>query len=328
MKRRIEAQAADWIARRNGGLCPAEQAEYAAWVAADPRHQEAITVMERTWCQLNAPRRLGESERVWNEIETHRRRRSRRHQITWSTLGVAAAIVVMIAVGTVRPVVPEEKPAASSLPAIRVLADGSKVALRAGAAIEVDFSPDARHVRLVRGEAIFSVARDPSRPFVVDSGNVKVRAVGTEFSVARSLRATTVYVTQGRIAVTQTGSGDAALPDLYASAGERVIVPAAATNAPAPVVTRVRDTELAAALAWRGERLEFADVPLADAVQMINRGREVELVLADPEIGRRTITGVLWADDAEGFVRLLEQGFDLRAERDGNVVRLRARADQ
>jgi transmembrane sensor len=328
MNDRIEAEAAEWIARRNGGLSPTEQTEFAAWVAKDARHREAIALMELTWSQLNAPRRFGEADRAWTEIERHRRRRSRRHRITWSALGMAAAVAVMIAVGTGSPVHPEGTPAALHLPDLRALADGSKVALRVGADIEVDFSPDARHVRLVRGEAMFSVAHDSGRPFVVHAGNVMVRAVGTEFSVAYSTRATTVYVTEGRIAVTQTGSADAALPVLYASAGERVILPAAGTNGPAPAVTRVRETEIASALAWRGQRLEFSDLPLAEAVRMINRGRDVQLVLADPDIGRRTITGVLWADDGDGFVRLLEQGFDLSAERDGNVVRLRPRSDR
>lgn len=284
--------------------------------------------MELTWSQLNAPRRFGEADRAWTEIERHRRRRSRRHRITWSALGMAAAIAVMIVVGTGSPVFPDQTPAVVSLPAIRVLGDGSKVALRSGTAIEVDFSPDARQVRLMRGEALFSVAHDAGWPFLVHAGNVTVRAVGTEFSVARSNRATTVYVTEGRIAVAQTGSANAALPDVFADAGDRVIVPAIAAGRSGPVVTRVADAELAFALAWRGQRLEFSDVPLAEAVRMINWGADVELVLADPEVGRRTVTGVLWADDREGFVRLLEQGFDLIAEREGKVVRLRARTDR
>jgi transmembrane sensor len=332
MSARIDARAADWIARRNGGLSAAEQAELAAWMAQDPRHAEALAIMEQTWSQLNAPRRRGQADRVWHDVETLHRRRARYRRLAWAGLGAAAAIAVMIAVRTFSPMSPEVAPAVVNLPAIRALADGSKVALRTGAAIEVDFTAEWRRVRLVRGEAMFSVAHDAARPFVVNSGNVAVRAVGTEFSVARAADVTAVYVTEGRIAVTRFStaveSGSETPSPIYAAAGERVLVPALGLAAAPPSVTRLSATEIASAVAWRGQRLELSEVPLAEAVRMINRGREVPIVLADADIGRRTVTGVLWADDGDGFVRLLEQGFDLSAERDGKVVRLRARRER
>jgi transmembrane sensor len=332
MSRRIEVQAAAWIARRNGGLSATEQAELAAWIAQDSRHAEALAVMDQAWIQLNAPRRLGQADRVWHEVETLHRRRARHRRMAWTSLGAAAGIAVIVAAGSFSPVSPEAPPAVVNLPAIRALADGSKVALRAGAAIEVDFTANARRVHLVRGEAMFSVAHDPGRPFVVRSGDVEVRAVGTEFSVAQAADATAVYVTEGRIAVTQVsiaaGSATEAPAPIYAVAGERVLVPAFGPAGARPAVTRLSDPEIASALAWRGERLDLSEVPLAEAVRMINRGREVPIVLADADIGRRTVTGVLWADDGDGFVRLLEQGFDLSAERDGKVVRLRARRER
>jgi transmembrane sensor len=161
---------------------------------------------------------------------------------------------------------------------------------------------------------------------------VEVRAVGTEFSVAQAAGVTAVYVTEGRIAVTPVGttleSAPAAPSPICAVAGERVLVPAAGPAGAQPSVTRLSDSEMASALAWRGERLELSEVPLAEAVRMINRRRTVPIVLADADLGRRTVTGVLWADDGDGFVRLLEQGFDLSAERDGKVVRLRARRER
>lgn len=332
MSPRIEARAADWIARRNGGLSATEQAELAAWMAQDPRHAEALAIMEQTWSQLNAPRRIGQADRVWHEVETFHRRRARHRRMAWASVGAAAAIAVMIAVRMFSPISPEAAPAVVNLPAIRALADGSKVALRAGAAIEVDFTAESRRVHLVRGEAMFSVAHDTARPFVVRSGNVEVRAVGTEFSVAPAADVTAVYVTEGRIAVTQVSaaleSASEAPSPIYAVAGERVLVPAVGSAGAPPSVTRLSVPEIASALAWRGERLELSEVPLAEAVRMINRGREVPIVLADADIGRRTVTGVLWADDGDGFVRLLEQGFDLSAERDGKVVRLRAQRER
>ena len=344
MKRSIEDVAADWVARRNGGMRADEQAELTAWLAEDPRHREAFAVMERMWGRLTAPRRQGTADAVYHEVERLGRRhaRSRTRFLAWCALGAAAAVLLVLGVvGHLDARWTERTPAASiavTLPPLRTLADGSKVALRGDAAIEVDFRPGARRVRLTRGEALFTVAHDASRPFIVQSGPVAVRAVGTEFSVAQSAAATTVYVTEGRIAVSTDPAGpnarlaapdasaaSAPLPVLYAGAGERVIVPAGADLGAAAVVSRVSGPEIASALAWRGQRLEFSDVPLAEAIRVVNRSRAQPIELADREIGQRTITGVWWADGGEGFVRMLEQGFDLQAEYEGHVVRLRPR---
>ncbi len=328
----IEAQAADWIARRNGGFTPAAQAEFDAWLTRDPRHAQAFATMERTWTHLNEPRHAGESDARWTEIQNLRRLRSRRRRLTWSALGMAAAIALMATSSFRPPTAPAPTPdSATTRPIIRTLDDGSKVAVRPGAAIEVNFSPDFRRVRLVRGEALFSVAKDTTRPFIVQVGVIEVRAVGTEFSVGQGANAITVVVTEGRIAVARgdtvptTSANESAAP-IFAVAGERVVVSEpAASNPPPAVVTPLTARQLASALAWRGQRLEFSDTPLAEALELVNRGQSVKLVLAEAALGQRTLTGVLWADDSEGLVRLLENGFNLTAEREGNVVRLRAR---
>jgi transmembrane sensor len=326
---RIEEHAADWLARRNGGLSAAERAEFDAWIARDSQHASALAAMEAAWDKLGALRQSGEAERMWAELAARRQQRVRRRRTTWSALGMAAALAVFSTIYFRAPEPAMIEPAAiASRPTTRTLADGSKVALRPGAVINVDFSAGFRRVLLVRGEALFSVTKDASRPFIVRSGNVEVRAVGTEFSVGQAADAVTVFVTEGRIAVAQTeekttlSSPSAAAP-IFAVAGERVVVPASAPLGSPPMVSGVTSHEIAQALAWRGERLEFSGMPLSEAVRLINRGQRVQVVLAEPELGRRTITGVLWADDSEGFVRLLESGFNLTAERDGDVVRLR-----
>ena len=184
-------------------------------------------------------------------------------------------------------------------------------------------------MELVGGEALFTVVPDAARPFIVRSGTVEVRAVGTEFSVQHSDEAVTVVVTEGRVAVERAAESAQpsleARPALFASAGERITVPVRPAPEVSPTVTSLSAGEIAQALAWRGERIEFASTPLEVAVRQMNRGRAVPIELADPSLGQRTLTGVLWVDDSEGFVRLLESGFDLTAERRGDVVRLHPR---
>jgi transmembrane sensor len=81
------------------------------------------------------------------------------------------------------------------------LDDGSTVELNARSKIRVALHEHERDVVLIEGQALFQVAKDHARPFVVHSGDTSVLAVGTEFDVYRHHSGTTVTVVEGRVAV-------------------------------------------------------------------------------------------------------------------------------
>lgn len=318
-------KAADWLARRHGGLTPKEQAEFSVWMTQAPGNANAVEELERAWCWLNEPRRTGQSAWVEGNIKRHERVK-RRRRLALSLGGMAASFCVLTAVWLQLRVPAEESPETPALvataprPIVRTLADGSKVALRPGASLEVEYSVGSRKVRLIRGEALFTVAKDANRPFSVRAGSVEVLAVGTEFSVERGEHGLTVLVTEGRVAVE---AGDhQSKPRVFASSGEGVVVTTVSGGDPQLVVMPIEPQEVAAKLAWRGTRLEFFDTPLDEAIRRFNEGHQPQIVISDPEIGRRTITGVLWAEDGDDFVQLLETGFDLVAIEEGDQVRL------
>lgn len=326
----LEETAADWIARRNGGgLSADEQARLNAWLAADPRHAQAFDEMESSWTMLNEPRRIGRADVVWTEMETSARRRK---VYAFATAGLAAAAALMLAflpLYHLRPAAAIAVPSVAVRPDLRTLPDGSTVELNVGAEIALVFTPEKRGVRLLRGEALFAVAKDATRPFVVTAGAVEVRAVGTEFTVRHESRHINVLVTEGRVAVERieaaTPSGAAApvkVESVYLEVGRQAVVPTDFFEAAPLQIKAVSADELAAALAWRDKRIEFTDTPLADAVTLFNRQNRIQLSITHQSLVRRLITGVFWADDPEGFVRLLEKGFNIKAERSGDVIRL------
>lgn len=81
------------------------------------------------------------------------------------------------------------------------LADGSIIDLNARSKVRVKLSKAERDVELIDGQALFEVAKDKARPFIVRSGAAFVRAVGTQFDVYRKKSGTTVTVLEGRVAV-------------------------------------------------------------------------------------------------------------------------------
>jgi transmembrane sensor len=81
------------------------------------------------------------------------------------------------------------------------LSDGSTIELNARSRLRVQFSKKERHVELLEGQALFQVAKEKNRPFIVSSVHARVRAVGTQFDVYRRANGTTVTVLEGRVAV-------------------------------------------------------------------------------------------------------------------------------
>jgi transmembrane sensor len=203
----------------------------------------------------------------------------------------------------------------------RDLPDGSVIELNRGAVVTEHYTTGERRVRLERGEAHFKVAKDAARPFFVEAGGVAVRAVGTAFNVRLDPASVEVLVTEGKVQVAAPASAGVAplIPAL--GVNERTVV-SLSPSAPAPQVSVVPPAEIEARLAWQPRLLDFTDQPLAEIVAEFNRRNPVRLVLASADLGRLRLSATFRSDNVEGFVRLMESDFEMRAEwrGDGEIV--------
>lgn len=323
----IEQEAADWIARRYAGLSALEERELAAWRAADPRHAAAWAELDATWRLLDRVRTAAPPV-VADDIPgpSVAKRRWRRFV---PALATAAALAIGY-LGWWRPA-PQETlrfadEAATAVGSFQklTLPDGSVVRLNTDSRVEVRYAEHERRVRLLRGEAHFSVAGQPARPFFVEAGGVAVRAVGTAFNVRLNAEAIEVLVTEGKVQVDDVVRGGTVLaprapvgiPLLVA--GERAVIPAPADAPQSVSAVLVSLAEIERSLAWRDRRLEFVAVPLGEIVAEFNRYNRMRLVIEDVELASRRFGGSFRADEPETFVRLLQTRFGLSVERRGS----------
>lgn len=307
----ISLAATEWLSRRDHGFTEQEARDYACWLAADPAHLAAVERLEPAWQAANRSRYTPGAESLRARVGRSLARRRRQRQRLFGSALAAAAIAVAFVL--FRPA-PMAEPAATVAlrPNAQTLPDGSVVQLNADAEIAVAFTPETRTVRLLRGEALFEVAKNPARPFVVDVDTLSVRAVGTAFSVRRAAREIGVLVTEGKVAVELAPSPHTpAQKPVLVAAGAKITVPLAevATALPAPQPA----DDVAAELAWRNRRIEFNGTPLSEAVTHFNRANRLQLSLASEEVGALRISGVFWTDDAEAFARNLETSLGLTA---------------
>jgi transmembrane sensor len=209
------------------------------------------------------------------------------------------------------------------------LPDGSTVELNAGAQVVEGFTPGERRVRLVAGEAHFTVTKDPARPFIVDANGVAVRAVGTAFAVRLVDAAVEVLVTEGTVHVQPPAekSAVASASAAVLTEGQKTVV-STLPNAAPPVVETLPPTVVDETLAWQSSRFVFDSMPLAEVVARFNRsGSKTVLVLADSGLATLKFSGRVRAANVDSFVEVLETNFGVAAERrgDGRVILRKAR---
>jgi transmembrane sensor len=357
----IEESAGAWVLRLQTGLTPAQERELSDWLAADSRHSAAFMELQQAWDRLDPlEAQMAAGKPIPTVVAADARGHMLHSPLVrfWGP-GLAAAAAVAIGILSWRQHHPAQvsvpNPVASAIslsqlpaplqhhpaqvsvpnpaaPAIslsqllgpceeRTLEDGSVVQLNHNAQISVHYTPAARIVELVHGEAHFKVAKNPSRPFVVKVGAVEVRAVGTAFDVRFDPALVEILVTEGRVRVERTAASliSAATPDSSAlvSAGQNAAVSLTQTIL-SPKVTPVTATEMETRLAWRPQVLEYDDVPLSTIVAEFNRHNSVHLVVDDPKLGLLRMTVSFRSDNMEGFVRLIEINYGIRAESRGD----------
>jgi transmembrane sensor len=204
------------------------------------------------------------------------------------------------------------------------LADGSLIEMDSRSTIAVRYSADERDVDLLQGQALFHVAKDHSRPFVVTSGNAYVRAVGTQFDVDQKTTGTVVTVVEGRVAVLDSASQttkDRVNKSLYTpsslfiSTGEQLIVSHLSTRKP------IR-TNVANATAWTQRQLAFDSASLSDVAEEFNRYNRRQLVIQDPALYNFHITGIFSSVDPGPFLQFLRERPGVRVVETASEIRV------
>ena len=205
------------------------------------------------------------------------------------------------------------------------LADGTHVTLNTNTRMVVAFMQSLRQVAMPYGEATFQVAADPKRPFVVQAGNRRFEALGTNFNV-RVLTPDNVEltVTEGNVKVFYTRVPDEEIPAIARlhdnMTFDDTTVGALHTALVEPGLQFVRKIEAADAdtlLAWQQGLLRFKGAALEDVLAEVDRYTHTQFVLGDDRLRDVRIGGSFRTGDVEGLLRSLRKDFRIDSRRDG-----------
>jgi transmembrane sensor len=309
----IEQAAADWVARVDRGpLSVDEEVELRQWAAADSRRAGAYARAMAVNLHLDRMAALGENFPASPEyVQAPMRRRM---------MAVAASAVFASATGIGiftfgrRDNRPTSQPIATAKGAVReyALREGSQITLNTMTQVRPLLTSSVRRIDLVQGEALFHVAKDPSRPFIVYVGDIGVRAIGTIFSVRRLADdAIRLLVTEG---VVEVSRGSDVLGRVHAG------IEFALDAATSPVITTLDPARVSSSLAWRQGRIDLQGLTLAEAVKEFSRYSDLKIEVDDPSVANLHITGVYATNDPEGFAQNAALSLGLKSVRRGNIV--------
>jgi transmembrane sensor len=307
----VEAAAAAWVVRLDSGeMTDAERSELDAWVAQNPRHAGALLRAQMIWADADRVAALDigrtNTPRTPDNAVSGRAMRLARQCLA---AGVALAVVAggLVAFSGLWG---RETSRFGEIRRI-TLNDGSNIVLNASSAVQVKLEKDERLVTLLRGEASFNVAHDVERPFIVQAGNVAIKAVGTSFSVAmQAANSVAVTVVEGVVEVTRPAENGT--PEVKVLGHNRELVAKASRPMSAVEVT---DRDVSRQLAWQEGLLEFDGERLADAVSQVNRYSRTPVVIDSEDLARKKFVGVFQVGDARAFVDAAATAFDAHVEK-------------
>jgi len=325
----VNEEAARWVARIDSRpLDKQAKADLEKWLARDDRHRGALF---RTLALLQAADGSGAIRSdVWEVFEPHAQvsedagpglfsdreplpsgPRMGRRRMLWAGAAVAAtALPVAFLSGVLSG---GSEGGANNIKtqvgqtAHVALEDGSLAVVNTASRLDVRQSPSLRSVRLDEGEAWFQVAKDATRPFVVSVGDVRVRAVGTAFSVRKRDDGADVQVTEGTVEVWTTAHSGTRL---RVSAGTSTFV--SETHG---VQELVKDpAEIERQLSWRDGVLQFDGNTLRQAADEFNRYNLVKLQI-DPALGDERVIGRFNSGEPSKFAQVVATAFGAKVEK-------------
>lgn len=294
-------QAADWHLRLSE--TPGARADFERWLAQSPEHRQAWQQIARVWGGIAQLPQSPAQTALPADLPRPRRRRR------WLSAALAAGIAALAILSYPQAALHWQADYTTAAGETRTvtLADGSQVTLGPRSALRSEYRSERRDLQLLAGQAFFDVQRDVKRPFVVQAGSSEVRVLGTAFEVDLGERYLDVAVERGLVRVSSQADGTSSEDDLHPGEGLR-------QDRLSGALQHLR-VDSARVAAWRRGQLFVENASVGDILEQMRRYTPGWIVLADPALAERRLSGIYDMRDPDRALGALAQSLSAPSRR-------------
>lgn len=327
-KEEIQEQACLWVSRMDRGCSAQEKRDMIVWVNQSNSHREILMKMASLWDDLS----------VLNELSAlfPLEKASKRANGRFRNFSLAASLLLMVLMGgslmtdiNFAPLLSFNIMATDKVELFSTkvgeqasfsMNDGTSIQLNTNSIVEVAYTSNQRHLRLIQGEAKFDVAKDTTRPFTVTAGEKSFTALGTIFNIQKnSDQDIELLVSEGKVLITKSFEVIKSisdnigalkldeLPGVLVKSGEKAVIDNSTLNP----VKKVSLVQVQRDLAWQQGMLIFEGEPLAQALKEISRYSNTHFDIIDDKLAQLIIAGYFKADDIDGLLQSLSLNFNI-----------------
>lgn len=200
-----------------------------------------------------------------------------------------------------------------------ILSDGSIVWVKRNSSLSYPekFGEGQRHVTL-QGEALFEVAEDLERPFIVECNGLTTKVLGTSFNIRADNNDIEVVVLDGKVSLTteRDTKGVIVLPN------ERAVYNSVQKHIE-KITAGIPASARADALKGTDYNMYFEDTEMEHVIRRIEDKFDVKIYTRNAEIANCVITADFTGQSLEQTLDLIGQALRFQYEIDGRTVILR-----
>jgi transmembrane sensor len=299
----LSDQAIEWVILLNSGeATEADLHQAHQWQNRSPAHQHAYREAEQLWLEMGQAFQPSETQSQTNHPK------QKRLPKPWLATGLAAAILIFALItpfsaftdrwlSDYHTTVGEQK--------IITLSDGSQVILNTDTALAIKWDTTGRHIRLLRGQAQFTVAHDSQRPFEVTTKSAVIKALGTIFEVMDDQQDTRVTVLEHAVSIKAPQDAD------YKD-NNRIDAGQQARYSIDKGLDAVLPVDLKQNSAWQRGKLIVKSQVLAAVVADLNRYYPGKIVITNDKLVQIRVSGAFPLDNPDTVLAMLEQSLPLK----------------
>lgn len=285
----IQQQASHWVTRLHSDDCSdTERYEFDEWLARSENHRVAYQQVLAFWQDLaqiepHASAELAAARAYLRNNRQVPRKFSKKRAVTALSLLLVMMSSPFIWIGLNTQNYHTAKGEHASIQ----LSDSSQIELNTDTELTVYYTEKERQVKLIQGEALFTVAHHTQKTFVVTAANGTITDIGTRFNVYQQNSKVAVTVLEGEVSVTTSNTNTPQIikPNQqrsYDSNGQ---------------ITPVMQVDVNTATAWQKKQLIFKAQPLSTVLEQLSRYHEVKLQITDPQLQTLKVSGTFPSDD-------------------------------